>query len=259
MSRAAWVTGAGKGLGRALSLELARRGCGVAASARTESDLTTLGQDAKPLAGAVYPFPLDVTDEDATKRAADAIEAKLGPLDVAILNAGTHVEVFARDFDSQAFRTLVDVNIMGVVHGLAALLPRFIERGSGQIVVVASVAGYRGLPSSAAYGASKAALINMCESLKPELDGLGVRLSLVNPGFVRTPLTDRNPFPMPFLMEPEDAARRLVDGIASRRFETTFPRRFTWMMKVLRGLPYALYFPLTRRLVRDREERERKK
>ena len=131
------------------------------------------------------------------------------------------------------------------------LLPRLIARRAGHVAVVASVAGYRGLPSAAGYGASKAALINLCEALKPELDGCGVRLSLINPGFVRTPLTDRNPFPMPFLMDADDAAERLVRGLESGRFETTFPRRFTWGLKLLRCLPYALYFPLTRRLVRS--------
>jgi len=110
------------------------------------------------------------------------------------------------------------------------------------------VAGYRGLPSSAAYGASKAALINMCEALKFDLDRTGVRIQLIDPGFVRTPLTDRNPFPMPFLMEPEEAAERMVRGLASPRFEITFPKRFTWQLKLLRILPYALYFPLVRRI-----------
>ena len=134
-------------------------------------------------------------------------------------------------------------------YGLAAVLPRFIERRSGHVAVVASVAGYRGLPTAAAYGASKAALINMAESMKPELDQYGVRISIVNPGFVRTPLTDKNDFPMPFLIEPDDAAERIVHGLARGRFEIAFPRRFVWGLKLLRCLPYALYFPLARKLI----------
>ena len=132
---------------------------------------------------------------------------------------------------------------------LAAVLPRFIGKQAGHVAVVSSVAGYRGLPTSAAYGASKAALINMCEALKPELDRYGVKLSLICPGFVRTPLTDRNAFPMPFLMEAEEAAERIVNGLLRGKFEITFPRRFTWWLKLGRCLPYAWYFLLTRRMV----------
>ncbi|TVR96748.1 MAG: SDR family NAD(P)-dependent oxidoreductase [Rhodospirillales bacterium] len=251
MSRVVWLTGAGKGLGRAVALELARRGDRVAASARTEADLVTLATDANELDGQIRPFPLDVTDEEANAATVAAIEQQMGPINLAILNAGTHAPISADAFTATTFRTLVEVNLMGTVHGIAALLPRFIGRRSGHIAVVASVAGYRGLPTSAAYGATKAALINMCEALKPELDRAGVRIALVNPGFVRTPLTDRNPFPMPFLMEADDAARRLVVGLDSGRFEITFPRRFTWGLKLLRCLPYALYFPLVGRLLKD--------
>jgi len=144
----------------------------------------------------------------------------------------------------------MEVNFFGVVHGLAALVPRMVERRSGQLAVVSSVSGYRGLPSASAYGATKAALINMCEALKPELDGHGVTLSLINPGFVETPLTDRNDFVMPFLVPADEAARRIAKGLARGAFEITCPRRFTWGLKLLRCLPYAVYFPLMRRLVR---------
>jgi short-subunit dehydrogenase len=132
---------------------------------------------------------------------------------------------------------------------LEALLPAMIERRGGRVAIVASVAGYRGLPTSAAYGMTKAGLINMAEALKPELDGYDVRLQLVNPGFVRTPLTDKNPFPMPFLMEVEDAAEAFYRGLRSDRFEIVFPRRFAYLLKVLRCLPAPLAFAVTRRLV----------
>lgn len=246
MSRVAWVTGAGKGLGRSVVKSLLARGWTIAVSARNERDLLTLAEEAA--GGSVIPFPLDVTNEQAVIDTAAAIEERIGPLDLVILNAGTHQPLNAREFAVKPFRTLVETNIMGVVHGLAAVLPRMIARRGGHIVVVSSVAGYRGLPTASAYGATKAALTNMCEALKPQLDRDGVRITVVSPGFIRTPLTDKNPFKMPFLMEPDAAAERLVRGLDSGRFEITFPRRFTWLLKVLRCLPYALYFPLVRKL-----------
>ena len=249
MSQTAWVTGAGKGIGREVALLLSRRGGAVAVSSRTQSDLDDLAREAEGGPGKIVPFPLDVTDEDAVRATFGAIERRLGPLDLALFNAGTHIPISAENFDAERFATLIDANVMGVVHGLAVAMPAFIERRSGHIAVMSSVAGYRGLPTSAGYGATKAALINMCESLKPELDRHGVAITVINPGFVRTPLTDRNTFKMPFLMDADAAAERAVRGLDSGRFEVTFPRRFTWGLKILRCLPYALYFPLTRRLL----------
>ena len=249
--RTVWCTGGGKGIGRALALRLAREGCRVAVSSRTESDLVALAAEATKCSGEILPFPLDVTDEQAVARAVDNIEKAIGPLELVVFNAGTHIPVRANELSVKPFRDLMEINVMGVVHGLAAVLPRFIERRSGHVAVVASVAGYRGLPTAAAYGASKAALINMAESMKPELDQYGVRISIVNPGFVRTPLTDKNDFPMPFLIEPDDAAERIVRSLARGCFEIAFPRRFVWGLKVLRCLPYALYFPLARKLITE--------
>ena len=251
MSRTAWITGGGKGLGRAVVLRLLERGWTVAVSARTEADLATLADEAGAMSGVAVPFAVDVTDEAAMMATVAAIEERIGPLDLVILNAGTHQPVRAHEFAVEPFRKLFETNVMGVVHGLAAVLSRFIARRSGHVVVVSSVAGYRGLATGAAYGATKAALTNMCEALKPELDRHGVRITVVNPGFIRTPLTDQNPFKMPFLMEPDGAAERLVRGLDSNRFEITFPRRFTWFLKVLRCLPYALYFPLVRNLDKE--------
>lgn len=249
MSQNVWITGGSAGIGRALALRLCRDGATVAISGRTLASLQEVQSTAQALPGKVICLPLDVTDEAAVMAAPDTIEAEAGPLDLVVLNAGTHQPMNAADFSPAIFRKLIDVNVMGVAHGLAAVMQRFLDRRAGHIAVVSSVAGYRGLPSAAAYGATKAALINMCESLKPELDEAGIALSLVNPGFVRTPLTDKNEFEMPFLMEADAAADRLADGLASGRFEITFPRRFTWMLKLFRCLPYFLYFRLTRRLL----------
>ena len=145
-------------------------------------------------------------------------------------------------------RGLVAIIVLAVLTAIETMLPRFRVRGNGHIAVVSSVAGYQGLPSAAAYGATKAALINMCEALRAELQPKGVMLSVVTPGFVRTPLTDRNTFTMPFLIDADTAARRIVDGLQTSRFEITFPRRFSYLMKLLRLLPYGLFFAITRRL-----------
>ncbi len=240
-----WITGASTGLGRAVALRFAAGGHRVAASARGLEQLRSLADEA---GGGVTPRPLDVTDRAATAAAIAEIEAAHGPIGIAILNAGTHLPMAAESYGADTVGKLLDVNVMGVAHGLEALLPRMIERRAGTVAVVSSVAGYRGLPTAAAYGASKAALINMCESLKLELDRHGVRIVLINPGFIDTPLTARNPFPMPFLMPADKAAERVYRGlIHGRGFEITFPRRFTWLLKLLRMLPYGLYFAATRK------------
>jgi NAD(P)-dependent dehydrogenase (short-subunit alcohol dehydrogenase family) len=241
----AWVVGASSGIGRALALRLADAGHVVAVSARSEGALNEMAGDRGT--GRIVAVPLDVTRPEEVSDARCRIEEDLGPVALCILCAGTHREVSARDFDPAIFRDLVEANLMGCVHGLAAILPAMIGRGAGHVAVISSVAGYRGLPTAAAYGATKAALINMCEALLFDLDGTGVRLQLVNPGFVDTPLTRRNSFPMPFLMTVEDAASRIHRGLRLRKFEIAFPRRFTIWLKLMRILPYALYFPILRR------------
>lgn len=245
----AWITGASSGLGRALARRMAAEGWSVAASARSARGLAELATGATGLTGEIRAFPLDVTDPAAVAATVAAIEQDVGPIGQAVLNAGTHRPVSAAEFTAAAFRDLTELNLMGTVHCLEALLSGMIGRRGGRIAVVASVAGYRGLPTAAAYGMTKAGLINMAEALKPELDGYGIHLQLVNPGFVRTPLTDKNPFPMPFLMEVEDAAEALYRGLRSDRFEIVFPRRFAYLLKVLRCLPTPLAFAVTRRLV----------
>ncbi|GGO79756.1 oxidoreductase [Marinobacterium nitratireducens] len=247
-----WITGASRGIGAALALEFASRGCTVAISARSADDLQQLAEQAQSLGlpGKLVPFALDVTDAAACREAVTAIETELGAIDLALLNAGTHRPVTLAEFSPAPYLELMQLNYFGVVNGVAALLPQWRARGTGHLAIVASVAGYRGLPTASAYGASKAALINFAEALQPEFRQQGLALSLVNPGFVRTPLTDRNDFPMPFLLEADDAARRIVRGLEKNRFEIAFPWRFVFWLKLMRLLPYRLYFPLVTRMTR---------
>jgi NAD(P)-dependent dehydrogenase (short-subunit alcohol dehydrogenase family) len=240
--RVVWITGASSGIGRALALRLARGGDRVAISARRADELHGVARG--PAGAALHPFPLDVTDLAAASGTVGAIEQRLGPIDVAVLAAGTHHPVAAEDFSAGDLARLQAVNLQGVANCLEPLIRRMSARRSGRIAIVSSLAGYRGLPSAAYYGASKAGLINLAEALKFDLDRAGVALQLINPGFVRTPLTDRNRFRMPFLIEPEDAAERIARGLGSQRFEIAFPRRLAVVLKLMRCLPYPLYFRL---------------
>mgnify|MGYP000625107274 CR=1 FL=1 len=248
--RTVWITGASTGIGRALALRLARDGSTVVASARSADRLAELAEEAP--AGRILARPLDVTDADAVAETWRGIVADLGVPDLCIMNAGTHVPVDGTAPKAADFRALMDINFMGVVNVLERAVPEMVARGSGRLAVVSSVAGYRGLRTAAAYGATKAALINMCESLRMELIGRGVIVQVVNPGFVDTPLTEGNRFPMPFLMPVDRAADRFYAGLRTDRFEITFPKRFTWILKVMRCLPYAVYLPLVGRLTKPR-------
>ncbi len=247
MTEVAWITGASAGIGRAVAERLAHEGWIVAATARGAEPLEALANKVTGGSGCIVAMPGDVTDAEDMDALVTRIEDTLGPIQLAILNAGIYLPVSAVPFDRAAFEKSFAVNIGGAINGLAPLIDRMVARQAGRIYLMASVAGYSGLPTSAAYGATKAGLINMAESLKFDLDPQGVSVGVINPGFVRTPATDKNPFPMPFLMEVDAAAERIVEGIKAERFEITFPRRFTYMLKLLRLLPYWLYFPLIKR------------
>lgn len=240
--KTAWVTGASTGIGRDIVLQLTAAGVRVAASARSSEKLATLGPG-------IVSVPLDVTDAAACRLAADRVEAELGPIDLVVFGAGTYSPVAIDHIDPDIFARTMNTNYMGVVNCLAAVAPRMLARGSGQISWIASVAGFMGLPKAAAYGPTKAALINLAESLEPEMKLKGVRISVINPGFVATPLTAQNDFEMPFLMQPGEAARRTIEGLAAGRFEIAYPRRFVTMLRTLRALPYAVFFRLITRYV----------
>ena len=240
--KTAWITGASTGIGRDVALQLAAAGVKVAASARSAEKLEALGP-------AILKVPLDVTDPGACRAAAERITSELGPIDLAVLGAGTYTPVSVDDLDPGRFAHMMGTNYMGVVNCIAALSPGMLARGSGHLSWIASVAGYMGLPKAAAYGPTKAALINLAESLYPEMRASGVSVSVINPGFVETPLTAQNDFEMPFLMKPEDAARRTIEGLAAGRFEVAYPRRFVAILKSVRLLPYPLFFRLISRAV----------
>jgi short-subunit dehydrogenase len=230
-----WVTGASSGIGAALATELVERGAVVAVSARRKERLDEVAQ------GRMAVVPLDVTDHDAVLAAADDVRTAIGDIDIAVLNAGTWSQTKVAEWDADAFRTQVETNLLGTSACLAALLPRMVERRSGTIAIVASVAGYRGLPGSEGYGATKAALINLAESLRADLAPVGVTVQCVSPGFVRTELTERNRFPMPFIIDADDAATAIADGLEGSAPEIVFPFRMAATMKAARLVPQRLW------------------
>lgn len=243
----AWVTGAGSGIGRALSLRLARTGWKVAVSSRGAEALDSLAAE---VPGQIFAYPLDVTDQAAVAATAEAIAVVLGPIDRVVFNAGSYRPISARDFDADKFRDTIDVNLNGTANGLAAVLPPMIARGKGQVAVVASMTGFVGLPTASSYGASKAALNNLCEALQPDLARYGVSISVINPGFVDTPLTRKNDFPMPFLIDVEEAVDHIVRGLDREKFEIVFPWQMALLTKFAKFLPHGLLFAITRKMVR---------
>lgn len=245
--RSAWITGASAGIGRALALRLAATGCRVAASARNADALDELRREHP----AITAHPLDVTDTAAMAAAVDTIEQDQGPLDLAVFNAGIYEPLPGGLGDPETFRNHMEVNYMGVVNGVQAVLPAMARRNAGQVALMGSVAGFRGLPRSARYGPTKAAIINLAETLRLEFHDGGVDIRLINPGFVATRLTAQNDFTMPDIMDAGDAADAIIDGLSGRGFEITFPRRFALYMKLVRLLPYALFFPLAARMTRE--------
>ncbi|WP_316014310.1 SDR family NAD(P)-dependent oxidoreductase [Roseobacter sp. HKCCA0434] len=240
----AWVTGASGGIGRATVLRLARDGWTVHATARGEDDLKELAAEAPE--GRVIPAPGDVTDLDRMREIVAEIETDR-PLALALLNAGVYTPMRANDFDADTAAKMWRVNLEGVSNCTDPVLKAMIARGTGHLAITASVAGYRGLPDAAVYSGTKAALIAYCEALAMDLPDLGVRISVVNPGFVETEATSVNEFDMPFLMQPEDAAERIVKGLGKPGFEIAFPTRFELILKTFGLLPNRAYIAAVRK------------
>lgn len=236
-----WVTGASSGIGRALALSFAYDGHRVAVSARNAAALADLATQSSNIA--VY--PVDVTDAAAVATTVASIEAAQGPIDLAILNAGIWHPMTASRYDLDKATASMAVNYTGVTNALAPVMKTMIARGGGHLAIVSSVAGFRGLPKGAAYAPTKAALISLAESLYADLKIKGVRMTVINPGFVASPMTERNTFPMPFIITIDDAVKAIRRGLESNRFEIVFPTRMAILMKTLRVLPYRLFFMAT--------------
>jgi short-subunit dehydrogenase len=233
-----WVTGASSGIGAALVRELAGRGCRVAASARRADKLEELAAAAP---GEVMAVPADVTDRAAMMAVAEAVRERFGGIDLAILNAAYWGQFSVEAWDTDVIRRHFDTNVIGMAHGVEAVLADMRRRRSGAIAGMASLAGYRGLPRSEAYGATKAAEINMLESLRIDLRPLGISVHTVCPGFVRTDLTAKNTFTMPFMLDATDAARRIVRGLEKGKAEIAFPLPMLIAMKTAKVVPVRLW------------------
>ncbi|MBX2884738.1 MAG: SDR family NAD(P)-dependent oxidoreductase [Granulosicoccus sp.] len=245
-----WIVGASSGIGRELTLQYADQGSTVYASARGVEKLQQLVNDTRNAAGTVVAAPLDVQNNDSIEQFV-ASRVQQGDIpDLCIFNAGYYDAIGIEDLTLENFERTVDVNYMGVVRCLMAILPHYRKQRAGHLAIVSSVAGYAGLPRAAAYGSTKAALINLCESMYAECRRDGINMSVINPGFVRTPMTEKNTFDMPFIIEPDAAATHIVKGLSENRFEIHFPKRFTLIMKLFGILPYRLYFFLTSRLLK---------
>ena len=251
--KSVWLVGASSGIGEATAAALHAAGARVFVSAR---NATALAQFVAAHPGAVA-VPLDASDPVAVKAAAHIVQ-QAGPVDLLMYCAGYYKPVRADHYDLSEMLKHQQVNYLGLLYVLDAMLPHFLQRQAGHISIVSSVAGYRGLPKSLAYGPTKAALINLAETLYVDLKASGIGVSVINPGFVETPATAKNDFVMPGLMTAAEAATEIVAGWSQGEFEIHFPKRFTLWMKTLRILPYAAYFYVANRLVKSEADAAKK-
>jgi short-subunit dehydrogenase len=236
-----WLVGASTGIGRATAIALHAAGAKVIVSARSAAPLAELS--------AQYPglqtIQLDATDEVGVKATAQKLITE-GSLDLVMYCAGIYQPLRAQDLNGAIMAQHMQVNYIGAVYVTEAVLPSMLATKRGHLSYVSSVAGFRGLPKSLAYGPTKAAMINMAEAMYIDLHDEGLGVSVINPGFVETPLTAQNSFRMPALIKPEQAAKEIIMGWEAGKFEMHFPKRFTLWLKLMRSMPYSLYFKMTR-------------
>jgi len=243
-----WVTGASSGIGRAVALELSRRGAKLALTARNEETLKTLQAQLGKNKTLILAF--DVSDKQANANAVEQIRQQWGGLDIAFFNAGTAEYVDINHFESDVFERTIKTNFLSMVYGIEAVLPMLRQSKSAQLGGMSSTVSFAGVPRAEAYGASKAAIRNMLQALRIHLVHSGIDVFSVCPGFVRTPLTDKNDFPMPLMIDVDDAAKIIVDGIQKRKAEIHFPKRFSIPYKILACLPASIYTKLMLSTVR---------
>ena len=236
-----WITGASSGIGKALAIKFAKNGWTVAASARRENLLHELKEQNQN----IHSFPLDVTEIESCKIVAKKIIEQFNRIDICVFGTGMHDPKSEKKFNLDKIREIMEVNYFGTMNSINSIYEHFSEKKSGQISIISSVAGYRGLPAAGAYCASKAALTSFTESLNFDMMQKNVRISLISPGFIKTPMTDQNDFPMPMIKSPEFAADEIFKGLTKKKsFEIHFPKAFTYFLKFLQILPSSLYFKL---------------
>lgn len=246
MAGLAWITGGGSGLGRATALRLVRDGWTVAVSARTATDLAELVAD--PAAeGRIHAYPLDVTDRAAVAAAVDHIEREHGPIALALLAAGIYLPFGLDDFSAEKIETMIRVNVLGVANAIEAVMPRFRARDAGRLAVVSSLTQYRGFCRTAGYGATKAALLAMCETLRLQTRGTGITVQVVVAGYIQTRMTAKAPFPLPDIISAEDAAEQTVAGLETDAFEISMPAEIVAQVRAARGMDAEDYFEMAAR------------
>ncbi|GAB4570917.1 MAG: SDR family NAD(P)-dependent oxidoreductase [Rhodothalassiaceae bacterium] len=233
-----WVVGASSGLGREIARLLAQEGAHVLASARSRDALEALSREAD----GIEVLPMDVTDPVSV----EAVATCAGLPDGVIYAAGAYEPMRAQDWQPGVAEAVADVNFTGALRVLSHLIPKMAARGAGRVVLIGSLAGFRGLPGAIGYGASKSALMHLAENLRADLLGTGVIVQRVNPGFIRTRLTAKNSFAMPQIMEAEEAARRTLSAIRRGRFSKSFPAPFSWLFTLGRLLPLPIFHALFR-------------
>lgn len=245
-----WLTGASSGIGEALALRLGRERCRVAITARRAESLEALAARIREAGGEALALPGDVQDRERMVAIVTEIGSKWGVPDLVVTCAGTYLPSEMSDgFQIDEYLRIMRLNFDGTLNAVAAALPAMRARRRGRLAIVSSLVGYRGLPRAAAYGASKAALINFFESARFHLERDGVGVTIVNPGFVKTPLTDKNDFEMPFLVSAEESAERIVEGLRRGKKEIHYPWQLSWIFKFLRIIPYPLYHAMIRKQV----------